>query len=175
MVLWRGLNTICVDRGILTFGCVVRFNPWYVGYISGLNSCENQLPCSWLIVELFSLLWVKNCKCTFCLWAIVFCWAIMLFFMAKPSALVILHGSCSWKIIHGGHKWHSILKYNYCTARSNIVHTSKIRIYKPDEPGVFIVALLCTVHSLWQTSPTNQSYERWLSAELCVPSSLGNI
>jgi hypothetical protein len=61
----------------------------------------------------------------------------MLFFMAKPSALVILYGSCSWKNIHGEHKWHSILKYNYCTACANIVHTSNLRIYKPDVPGFF--------------------------------------
>ncbi len=33
--------------------------------------------------------------------------------MAKPSAFVILRGSCSWKNIHGGHGWHRILKYNY--------------------------------------------------------------
>ncbi len=23
-------------------GCAVRFNPWYVDFISGLSSCENQ-------------------------------------------------------------------------------------------------------------------------------------
>ncbi len=35
------------------FGCTVRFNPWYVDFISGLSSCENQ-PCfGWLIVKLF--------------------------------------------------------------------------------------------------------------------------
>ncbi len=27
--------------------------------------------------------------------------------------LVILCGSCSWKNIHGEHRWHRILKYNY--------------------------------------------------------------
>jgi hypothetical protein len=27
----------------------------------GLRSCENQPPCSWLIVKLLSLLWMKNC------------------------------------------------------------------------------------------------------------------
>jgi hypothetical protein len=31
-------------------GCAVRFNFWYVDFISGLSSCENQ-PCfGWLIV-----------------------------------------------------------------------------------------------------------------------------
>ncbi len=44
------------------FGCAVRFNPWYVDIISGLGSCENQPLSSWLIVELFPLLWMKNCK-----------------------------------------------------------------------------------------------------------------
>ncbi len=40
-------------------GCAVRFNPWYVDFIAGLSSCENQ-PCfGWLIVELFLLLQVK--------------------------------------------------------------------------------------------------------------------
>jgi hypothetical protein len=35
-----------------TFGCAVRFNPWYKHFISGLSSCDNQPPCSWLIVKL---------------------------------------------------------------------------------------------------------------------------
>ncbi len=55
------LNIICMDMDIPTFGCAV-FNPWYVGFISGLSSCEYEPLSSWLIVELFSLLWVKNCK-----------------------------------------------------------------------------------------------------------------
>ncbi len=37
----------------------------------------------------------------------------LLCFMAKPSAFVILCGSCSWKNIHREHEWHRILKYNY--------------------------------------------------------------
>jgi hypothetical protein len=76
---------------------------------------------------------------TFCLWPAEFFWAVMLLFMAKPSTLVILCGSCSWKKIQGGHGWHSILKYNNCTVYAKIVHTSKLRIYKPDEPGFFII------------------------------------
>ncbi len=59
----RWLN-ICVDMGIPTSGCTVRFNPWYKNFISGLRFCENQPPCSWLIVKLLSLLCVNNCKCT---------------------------------------------------------------------------------------------------------------
>ncbi len=62
MELQRWLKIICMDMGIPTFGCPVRFNPWYVDFISGLSSCENQPPCSWLIVELLALLWAKNCK-----------------------------------------------------------------------------------------------------------------
>ncbi len=58
--------------------------------------------------------------------------------MAKPSPLAILCGSCSWKNIHGGHGWHSILKYNYFTVCAKILHTSMLRIYKPGERGVFI-------------------------------------
>ncbi len=46
---------------------------------------------------------------------------------------VVLCGLCSWKNIYGGQGWHSILKFNYCTACANIVHTSKLRMYKPDE------------------------------------------
>jgi hypothetical protein len=130
MELPSWLNIICVDMGILTFGCTVHFNPWYVNFISGLRSCENQPPCIWLIVELCSLLWVKNCKWPHCkpfLWPTVFCWAVMLSFMAKPSAMVIFCGLCSWKNIYGEHEWHSDLKYNYCTAHANIVHSSKLR------------------------------------------------
>jgi hypothetical protein len=61
------------------FGCTVCFNPWYVDFISGLSSCENQ-PCfGWLIIKLFSLLQVKiGLIKTFCLWPTVFCWAVML-------------------------------------------------------------------------------------------------
>jgi hypothetical protein len=123
---------------IPTFGCDVRFNPWYVDFISGLNSCENQPPSSWLIVKVPPLLWVKiglirNLFCGLQYSAGLLC------FMAKPSALVILCVLCSYTNIHGGHGWHSILKHHYCTACANIVHTSKLRIYKPDEPGDFII------------------------------------
>jgi hypothetical protein len=60
--------------------------------------------------------------------------------------------------------------------RANIVDTPKLRIYNPDKLGVFIVALLCAVCTLrWTISPTNQSYERWQSAALCVPTRLGKI
>ncbi len=62
MELPRRLNIICMDMGITTFGFDVHFNPWYVNFISGLSSCENQPPSSRLIVELVVLLWVKNCK-----------------------------------------------------------------------------------------------------------------
>ncbi len=58
MELPRWLN-ICVDVGIPSFGCALRFNPWYKNFISGLRSCENQPPCSWLIIKLRSLLWEK--------------------------------------------------------------------------------------------------------------------
>jgi hypothetical protein len=53
---------LCGYGGVSTSGCTVRFNPWYKNFISGLCSCENQPLCSWLIVKLLSLLWVKNCK-----------------------------------------------------------------------------------------------------------------
>ncbi len=95
------------------YGCTVCFNFWYVNLITGLRSCGNQPPCSWLILKLLSLHWVKNYKWSHWkpfLWPIVFCWAIMFYFMAKPSALGILCGLCFWKNNHGVHKWHSILK-----------------------------------------------------------------
>jgi hypothetical protein len=54
--------------------------------------------------------------------------------MAKPTVFVILCGLCSWKNIHGGHGWHSILKYKCCIACANIVQcTSKLRMYKLNE------------------------------------------
>jgi hypothetical protein len=40
------------------------------------------------------------------LWPTVLLWAVMFYFMAKPSALVILCETCSWKNILGGHEWH---------------------------------------------------------------------
>ncbi len=40
------------------FGCALRFNSWYVDFISGPSSCENQ-PWFWLIVKLLSLLQMK--------------------------------------------------------------------------------------------------------------------
>jgi hypothetical protein len=95
------------------FGCTVCFNPWYVDFISGLSSCENQPYFGWLIVELFSLLQVKIGLIRNLLFV---AYSILLgcyVFMAKPLAFVILWGSFSWKNIHGEHGWHRILKYNY--------------------------------------------------------------
>ncbi len=113
MELPRWLN-FCMDMGIPSFGCAVHFNPWYKKVISGLRSYKNHPPCSWLIVKLLSLFWVKNCSWSHWkhfLWQpTVFRWAVISCFMAKPSALVILCVSCSWTNIHGGHKWHNILK-----------------------------------------------------------------
>jgi hypothetical protein len=41
---------LCGYGHLISFGCAVRFNPWYVDFISSLSSCENQ-PCfGWLIV-----------------------------------------------------------------------------------------------------------------------------
>ncbi len=97
---------ICVDIGIPTSGCTLRFNPWYKSFISSLRSCENQPPCSWMIVKLLSLLWVKNCKWsnwTPFLLSTVFHWAALCWSMAKPAALVILCESCSWMNVYGGH------------------------------------------------------------------------
>ncbi len=129
MELPRCLN-ICMDMGVPSSGCTVRFNPWYINFISGLHSCENQPPYSWLIVKLLPLLWVKKYKWS-CwnpfLWPTVFRWAVMFYSMAKSSALVILCESYSWMNILGGHKWHNILKLNYCAACANIVHTSKLK------------------------------------------------
>ncbi len=88
-------------------------NPWYENFMSGLRSCENQPPCSWLIVKLLPRLWVTNNKWSHWkpfLWPTVFRWVIMFYFMAKPSALVILCKLCLWTNILGGHKWHNILK-----------------------------------------------------------------
>jgi hypothetical protein len=46
----------------------------------------------------------------------------------------------------------------------------------PDEPGVFIVTLLCKVRALpqWNIHLTNQFFERWPSMALCVPTGLSN-
>jgi hypothetical protein len=125
----RWLNIVWVDMDIPTFGCTVLFNPWYDDFISGLSSCENQPPSSWWIVKLLSLLWVKNCKWSH--WKPFVCGlqysTELSCFMAKPSALIILCGLCSWKNIHGGHGWQGILKYYYCTAYANIIHISKLR------------------------------------------------
>ncbi len=60
-------------------------------------------------------------------------------FMAKPSTLVILCGLCSGKNIFEGNEWHSTLKYNYFTECANIVHTSELKMHKPDKPGDFII------------------------------------
>ncbi len=102
---------------------------------------------------------------TFCLWATVLCWAVMSFLIAKPSALVILFDLCSWKNIYGGHKWHSILKYNYCTACADIVHTSKLWICKmySGRPVVDNIHL------------TNQSHEWWPCMALRVSNGCINI
>jgi hypothetical protein len=51
MELLRCLN-ICVDMGVPSFGCAVRFNPCYKNFISDLRSCENYPSYSWLIVAL---------------------------------------------------------------------------------------------------------------------------
>ncbi len=139
MELPRWLSIICTDMVIPTFGCAMRLNPWYVDFISGPSSCEKQPLSSWLIVKLLPLLWVK----TGLIRSLFVCGlqysAGLLCFMAKPSAFEILCGLCSRKNIHGGHGWHNSLKYNYWIACANIVHTSKLRMYKPNEPGVFII------------------------------------
>ncbi len=57
--LLRWLSIICADMVIPIFACAVRFNPWYVDFISGPSSCENQPWFSWLIVELLLHLQVK--------------------------------------------------------------------------------------------------------------------
>jgi hypothetical protein len=59
MELLRWLNIICTGMVIPLFGCAVCFNPWFVDFISGPSSCENQPWFSWLTVELLSLLQVK--------------------------------------------------------------------------------------------------------------------
>ncbi len=131
MELLRLLNIICMDMSVPSFGCTVRFNPWYKNFISGLRSCEHQPPWSWLIAKLLPHLWVKKYKWSPwkpLLWStVVFSWAVMFYFMANPSALVILCELCSWTNILGGHKWHNILKLNYCTVYANITHTSKLK------------------------------------------------
>ncbi len=40
---------------------------------------------------------------------------------------------------------------------------------------VFVITLLCTVRALRWASLISQSYERWPSTALCVPTNLGNI
>ncbi len=114
-----------VELAIPIFGCAVRF-----------NSCENQPRFSWLIVELFSLFQVKIGLIRNLLFGV---YSILLgCYVLWPSLklFVIKCGLCSWKNIHRGHRWHSILKYNYCTACANTVHASKLGVYNPDKPGV---------------------------------------
>jgi hypothetical protein len=48
--------------------------------------------------------------------------------------------------------WHGILKSNYCTACANTVYASKLRVYKPDEPGFFIIPCF-SVHSARDNIP----------------------
>jgi hypothetical protein len=95
------------------FGCAVCCNPWCVDLISGLSFCENQ-PCfGWLIIELFSLLQVKTGLIrNLCLWPTVFCWAVM-FYGQAFSFCNTVWVMFLWKNIHGEHRWHRILKYNY--------------------------------------------------------------
>ncbi len=94
-------------------GIAVRFNLWYVDFISGLSCCKNQ-P----LIQLadYQVLFTPSgedethqkpfvCGLQYS--------AGLLCFMAMPLAFVILCGSCSWKNIHGEHRWHRILKYNY--------------------------------------------------------------
>ncbi len=108
----RWLSIICTDMVIPIFFCAVRFNPWYVDFISGPSSCENQpwFSC-WLSSSFHSFRRrLVSLKPFFC--GLQYS-AGLLWFMAKPSALVILCGLCSWKNIHGGHGRHIILKYNH--------------------------------------------------------------
>jgi hypothetical protein len=134
MELPRWLNISCMGMGIPTFGCVMPFNPWYVDFISGPSSCGNQPPSvGWLLSSFRSFGWRMVSLESFWLWPTVFHWAVMFHGQA------LLCGLCSWKNIHRRHGWHSILKYNCCTACANIVHTLKLRMYKPDEPRVVII------------------------------------
>ncbi len=48
MELPRWLSIISADMVIPIFGRTVRFNPWYVNFISGSSSCENQ----WINLDL---------------------------------------------------------------------------------------------------------------------------
>jgi hypothetical protein len=86
--------------------------PCYKNFILGLRPCGNQLPCSWVIVELLPRFWVKNYKQSYLK---PFCGlqysAGLLYVVSWPSlALVILCELCSWTNILGGHGWHNILK-----------------------------------------------------------------
>jgi hypothetical protein len=101
---WRSDTHTHTQMGILTFGYAVRFNLWYENFISGLGSCENWPLCSWLIVELLSLLWVKNYRWSHWkpfLWPTVFHWAVM--FYGQAFSFGNIMWQCSWKNIHGGH------------------------------------------------------------------------
>jgi hypothetical protein len=155
------LNIICVDMVIPIFGCAVRFNPWYVDFISGPSSCDNQPWFKWLIVKLCQsfrqrLVLLK----TFRLWPTVFCWAV-LFYGQAFSFLVILCRLCSWRNIHGEHGWHRILKYNYA------LHVQLLFILQSLE----YASVRALQRIIFQTK---QSYERWPSAALSVLTNLGS-
>jgi hypothetical protein len=82
---------------------------WYKNFISGLCSCENQPPWSWLTVEILPVFGWRNISGLFgnpFFVAYIIPLGCQSYFMAKLSALVILCELCSWMNILGGHEGH---------------------------------------------------------------------
>jgi hypothetical protein len=85
--------------------------------------------------------------------------------------LVILCGLCSWKNIHGEHRWHRILKYNYVLHVQLLFILQSIEYISRISQG--LLQYPASVRALQRIIfQTNQSYERWPSA---APSILTNL
>ncbi len=70
---------ICMNMGVPFLVALCASALWYKNFISGLRSCENQPPWSWLIVELLPVFGWRNISGLFgnpFLWPTVFCWTV---------------------------------------------------------------------------------------------------
>ncbi len=110
---------ICVDMGIPFFSCAVGFNPlvalwasilWYKNYISGLRSCANQPPWSWLIVKLLPIFGWRNISGLF---GTLFCGP-----QYSAGLLELFHGQAVsfgntlWVMFLGEYPWRSQVALN---------------------------------------------------------------
>jgi hypothetical protein len=101
---------ICVDLAFLSLVALCTSTLWHTNFISGLCSCENQPPWSWLIVELLPVFGWRNISGLFgnpFLWPTVFRWAVRV--VSWPSHQF---GNTVWVMFLDKYPWRTQVALN---------------------------------------------------------------